>query len=173
MSNFKEELGKVKAFVFDVDGVLSNARIFLHPEHHLMRTMNIKDGYALQYAIRKDYPIGIITGGNSRAVETRFRNLGISDIYLSSRNKQKDLKDFLSKHDMKPENILYMGDDIPDYHAMKYCGIAACPSDAATEIKAASDYISPVKGGEGCARDVIEQVMKVQGLWINDDAFTW
>ena len=173
MSNFKEELGNVKAFVFDVDGVLSNAKIILHPEHHLMRTMNIKDGYAIQYAIRKGYPVGIITGGNSEAVETRFRNLGVKDIYLSSRNKQHDLSDFLSKYDFKPENILYMGDDLPDYPVMKEVGFPTCPSDAVEEIKSISIYISDKPGGEGCVRDVIEQVLRLQGRWMEPDAFTW
>lgn len=173
MSNFKEELGNVKAFVFDVDGVLSNAKISLHPEHHLVRTMNIKDGYAINYAIRKGYPIGIITGGNSEAVETRFRNLGVTDIYLSSRNKQQDLSDFLSKYDFKPENILYMGDDLPDYLVMKEVGFPTCPSDAVEEIKSISIYISDKPGGEGCVRDVIEQVLRLQGRWMEPDAFTW
>jgi 3-deoxy-D-manno-octulosonate 8-phosphate phosphatase (KDO 8-P phosphatase) len=173
MSNFKEELSSVKAFVFDVDGVLSNAKIHLHPEHHLMRTMNIKDGYAIQYAIRKGYPIGIITGGNSSAVERRFRNIGVTDIYLKSKNKQQDLSDFLLKHDLKPENILYMGDDLPDYLVMQEVGFPTCPSDAVEEIKSISIYISDKAGGEGCVRDVIEQVLRLQGKWMEADAFTW
>ena len=173
MSNFKEELGSVKAFVFDVDGVLSNAKIILHPEHHLMRTMNIKDGFAMQYAVRKGYPIGIITGGNSKVVESRFKNLGITDIYLSSKNKQHDLTDFLSRYDLKPENILYMGDDLPDYFVMKDVGFPTCPSDAVEEIKSISIYISDKPGGEGCVRDVIEQVLRLQGKWMESDAFTW
>ncbi len=173
MSNFKEELGKVSAFVFDVDGVLSNAKLYLHPENYLMRSMNIKDGYAIQYAIRKGYPIGIITGGNSEAVETRFTNLGIKDIYLRSRNKMQDLADFLSKYELKPENILYMGDDLPDYLVMKEIGFPTCPSDAVEEIKSISIYISDKAGGEGCVRDVIEQVLRLQGKWMEPDAFTW
>ncbi len=173
MNNFKEELGKVRGFVFDVDGVLSNSRIYLHPEHHLMRTMNIKDGYAIQYSIRKGYPVGIITGGNSKAVETRFRNLGVTDIYLQSKNKQQHLADFLSKYDLKAENILYMGDDLPDYLVMKEVGFPTCPSDAVEEIKAISIYISDKPGGEGCVRDVIEQVLRLQGRWMGPDAFTW
>jgi 3-deoxy-D-manno-octulosonate 8-phosphate phosphatase (KDO 8-P phosphatase) len=173
MSNFKEELGHVRAFVFDVDGVLSNARIFLHPEQHLMRTMNIKDGYAIQYAIRKGYPVGIITGGDSKAVETRFRNLGVTDIYLRSKNKQQHLSDFISKHGLKLENILYMGDDLPDYLVMKEVGFPTCPADAVEEIKSLSVYISDKPGGEGCARDVIEQVLRLQGRWMEPDAFTW
>ena len=173
MSNFKEELGRVSAFVFDVDGVLSDAKIYLQAEHNLMRSVNIKDGYAIQYAIRKGYPIGIITGGNSKAVETRFRNLGVTDIYLRSTNKQQHLSDFLSKYDLKPENILYMGDDLPDYMIMKEVGFPTCPSDAVEEIKSISIYISDKPGGEGCVRDVIEQVLRLQGRWMEPDAFTW
>jgi len=173
MSNFKEELSKVKAFVFDVDGVLSDAKIYLHPGGELMRSMNIKDGYAIHYAIRKGYPVGIITGGNSEAVEGRFRYLGVSDIYLRSKNKMEDLKDFLAKHDLGTENILYMGDDLPDYQVMQEVGFPTCPSDAVEEIKSISLYISDKSGGEGCARDVIEQVLRLHGRWMEADAFTW
>ncbi len=173
MSNFKEELSKVKAFVFDVDGVLSNAKIYLHPGNDLMRSMNIKDGYAIQYAIRKGYSICIITGGNSQAVEQRFRTLGVKDIYMKSRNKMENLEDFLAQNEFGAENILYMGDDLPDYPVMKEVGFPTCPSDAAEEIKSISTYISDKPGGEGCVRDVIEQVLRLQGKWMDADAFTW
>jgi len=173
MSNFKEELSKVRAFIFDVDGVLSDAKIYLHPGNELMRSMNIKDGYAIQYAIRKGYPVCIITGGNFRAVEERFRNLGVTDFYLRSRNKINDFKDFLAKYNFGPENILYMGDDLPDYPVMKEIGFPTCPSDAVEEIKSISMYISDKPGGEGCVRDVIEQVLRLQGKWMEADAFTW
>ena len=173
MSNFKEELSKVKAFVFDVDGVLSDAKIYLHPGNELMRSMNIKDGYAIHYAVRKGYPVSIITGGNSAAVEERFKYLGVKDIYLRSKDKTEDLKDFLLKYDLAPENILYMGDDLPDYPVMKEVGFPTCPSDAVEEIKSISIYISDKSGGEGCVRDVIEQVLRLQGKWMEADAFTW
>jgi len=173
MSNFKEELGRVKGFVFDVDGVLSPSKVILHPGHEMMRTMNIKDGYALQYAVRKGYPIAIITGGNSDAVGQRFTNLGLKDIYLRSRNKMEDLSDFLSKKGLEKENILYMGDDLPDYLVMKEVGFPTCPSDAVEEVKAISMYISDKAGGEGCVRDVIEQVLRLQGRWMEPDAFSW
>lgn len=173
MSNFKEELSKVRAFVFDVDGVLSNAKIYLHPDNDLMRSMNIKDGFAIQYAIRKGYPICIITGGNSEAVEQRFSNLGVRDIYMKSRNKMDNLEDFLAKNEFGAENILYMGDDLPDYLVMKEVGFPTCPSDAVEEIKSISKYISDKPGGEGCVRDVIEQVLRLQGKWMEADAFIW
>lgn len=173
MTNFKEELSKVQAFVFDVDGVLSNAKVYLHPGGELMRSANIKDGYAIQYAIRKGYPICIITGGNSEAVRDRFKTLGVKHIYLRSRNKIDDLEDFLSGFEFGAENILYMGDDLPDYRVMKMVGFPTCPSDAVEDIKSISVYISDKPGGEGCVRDVIEQVLRLQGKWMDEDAFTW
>jgi 3-deoxy-D-manno-octulosonate 8-phosphate phosphatase (KDO 8-P phosphatase) len=173
MSNFKEDLAKVKAFVFDVDGVLSSSTILVHPSGEMLRSMNIKDGYAVFYTLKKGYPICIISGGNSESVRIRFSNLGIKDIYLKSTNKLDDLKDFLSKYELQPENILYMGDDLPDYEVMKTVGFPTCPADAVEEIKAISTYISDKSGGEGCVRDVIEQVLRLQGKWMEDDAFHW
>lgn len=173
MSNFKEELRNVKAFIFDVDGVLSDAKIYLHPGGELMRSMHIKDGYAIHYALRKGYPVCIITGGNSGAVEERFRNLGVRDIYLKSRDKVVDMKDFAGKHDLGPQQILYMGDDLPDYQVMQEVGFPTCPADAVEEIKSISLYISDKTGGDGCARDVIEQVLRLHGRWMEADAFTW
>jgi len=174
MSNFKEDLKKVKAFIFDVDGVFSSAEILLHPSGDLMRTMNIKDGYALQYVVKRSYPVGIITGGNSKAVRLRFKRLGITDMYMMSHNKMEDFKDFIGKYDLLPENVLYMGDDIPDYEVMKIVGFPVCPSDAVEEIKAISRYISDKAGGEGCVRDIIEQVLRLHGKWMdNNAAFKW
>ena len=173
MSNFKEDLKKVKAFIFDVDGVFSSSEIMLHPSGELMRTMNIKDGFALQYTIKKGYPVAIITGGNSEAVKSRFQNLGIRDIYLKSGNKMDDFNDFICRHGLKAENVLYMGDDLPDYEVMKRVGFPTCPSDAVEEIKAISRYISDKPGGQGCVRDVIEQVLRLHGKWMEKDAFKW
>lgn len=173
MTNFKEGLRTVKAFVFDVDGVLSSPQVWLHPSGDLMRTMNTKDGYALQYAVKRGYPIGIITGGNTESVAMRFKGLGITDIYLGSSYKLDDLKDFLFKYDLKPEDILYMGDDLPDYEVMTKVGIPCCPSDAVEEIKSVSHYISPFAGGKGCARDVIEQVLRLHGRWMDGESFSW
>jgi len=173
MSNFKENLTKVKAFVFDVDGVFASSKVILHPSGDLMRTMNIKDGYAVYYAIRKKYHICIISGGTSESVRLRFQKLGVTDVYLGSSNKLEDFRDFLFKYDLKPENILYMGDDLPDYEVMKQVGVPTCPSDAVEEIKAISSYISDKAGGEGCVRDVMEQVLRLQGKWMDADAFKW
>ena len=173
MTNFKEELESVKAFVFDVDGVLSSPLVLLHPGGDLMRTMNTKDGYALQYAVKRGYPIAIITGGITESVAGRFRGLGITDIYMGSSFKPDDFDDFLFKYDLKPEDVLYMGDDLPDYQVMKKAGVPCCPADAVEEIKSVAHYISPVKGGHGCARDVIEQVLRLHGRWMDGESFVW
>jgi 3-deoxy-D-manno-octulosonate 8-phosphate phosphatase (KDO 8-P phosphatase) len=173
MSNFKEDLRKVKAFIFDVDGVFSSADLLLFPSGELVRTMNIRDGYALQYAVKKGYPVGIITGGNSEAVRIRFQRLGISDIYMTSHNKMDDFRLFINKHELLPEDILYMGDDIPDYEVMQQVGFPVCPSDAVEEIRSVSRYISDKAGGQGCVRDIIEQVLRLHGKWMEDDAVHW
>jgi 3-deoxy-D-manno-octulosonate 8-phosphate phosphatase (KDO 8-P phosphatase) len=173
MSNIKEDLGKVKGFVFDVDGVLSSSKAYLYPTGEMMRSMNIKDGYALQYAVKKGYIIGIITGGDSEAVRTRFIRLGIQDVYVKSHNKKEDFSNFLQKHHLSPSEILYMGDDLPDYEVMKEVGFPACPADAVEEIKAISKYISHKDGGEGCVRDVVEQVLRLQGNWLHKEAYSW
>jgi 3-deoxy-D-manno-octulosonate 8-phosphate phosphatase (KDO 8-P phosphatase) len=173
MTNFKEGLKEVKAFAFDVDGVLSNPEVYLHPSGDLMRSMNTKDGYALQYAVKRGYPIAIITGGNTESVAVRFRGLGITDIYLSSSYKPDDFNDFIFKYDLTPQQVLYMGDDLPDYEVMKKAGVPCCPSDAVEEIKSVAHYISPFGGGKGCARDVIEQVLRLHGRWMDGESFTW
>lgn len=172
-SNFKEDLAKIKGFVFDVDGVLADPRVTLAADGELQRTMNTKDGYALQYAAKRGFPIAIITGGRTESVGTRFRNLGIHDIYLGSSNKVVDFEDFIRKYDFTPEEVLFMGDDLPDYKVMQLCGVPCCPADAVEEIKSISVYISHLKGGAGCGRDVIEQVLRLQGVWMSDDAFSW
>lgn len=166
MSNFKEDLQKVRAFVFDVDGVFTDGKLYLFGRDEFVRAMNIKDGYAVRYAINQGYPIGIISGGNSEAVHHRFRKLGVTDIYLNTFDKKDKLEEFYFQYDLDPSSILYMGDDVPDYEVMQECGIPTCPSDAAEEIKALSRYISDFKGGQGCVRDVIEQVLRLQGKWL-------
>lgn len=173
MSNFKELLSKVKAFAFDVDGVFSKSNFLLHTDGEYVRSMNIKDGFAAQLAIKKGYPIAIITGGNSESVKKRFNDLGITDIYIASSYKLDDFTDFIFKYDLKAEDVLYMGDDLPDYEVLKTVGIPTCPADAAVEIREISRYISDKKGGKGCVRDVIEQVMRAQGTWMSEDSLKW
>jgi 3-deoxy-D-manno-octulosonate 8-phosphate phosphatase (KDO 8-P phosphatase) len=174
MSHFKEELIHIKAFAFDVDGVFSNSNVYLYPTGELLRTMNIKDGYAVQYAVKQGFPIAIITGGFSESVRTRFQGLGVTDVYLKCLDKRDALEDFCFKYGLQPDELMYMGDDIPDYEAMTKVRLAVCPSNAVPEIQAISHYISHLPGGEGCVRDVMEQVMRAQGKWFNPSiAATW
>ena len=173
MSTINYDLTKIKALAFDVDGVLSSDVIPLHPNGEPMRTVSVKDGYALQLAVKQGLHIAIITGGKTEAVHKRFAGLGIRDIYMGSAEKINDYRDFRDKHELKDEEILYMGDDIPDVEIMNTCGLPCCPKDAVPDIKKASLYISHCDGGYGCGRDVIEQVLKVQGKWMVGDAFGW
>jgi 3-deoxy-D-manno-octulosonate 8-phosphate phosphatase (KDO 8-P phosphatase) len=173
MNNFKEGLKNIRAFAFDVDGVLARSEVLLHPGGDLMRSMSTKDGYALQYAIKRGYPIAIITGGNTDSVGLRFQGLGITDIYLGSSDKRDDFNDFIFKYDLQAGEVLYMGDDLPDYEVMKMAGVPCCPADAVEEIKLLAHYISPFKGGNGCVRDVIEQVLRLHGRWMDAESFTW
>lgn len=173
MENFKTKLTRVKAFIFDVDGVLTDGSVTLMPDGEQVRIMNIKDGYALQLAIKKDYKIAIISGGRSEMVRKRLNGLGISDVYLGIQSKIDTYKEFIEIHELQPEEILYMGDDIPDYEVMKRVGIPTCPKDSVQEIKDISIYISHQEGGKGAVRDVIEQVLKVQGKWKDHDGFVW
>lgn len=173
MSSIQYDLSRIRAFVFDVDGVLSCDIVPLHPDGDPMRTVNIKDGYALQLAVKKGYHVGIITGGYTEAVRIRFSRLGIKHIYMKSAVKIHDYRDFLEKTGLRPEEIVYVGDDIPDYEVMTQVGLSVAPADAAPEIKGIARYISHKKGGEGVARDVIEQTLKAQGHWMGDEAFGW
>jgi 3-deoxy-D-manno-octulosonate 8-phosphate phosphatase (KDO 8-P phosphatase) len=173
MSNFKEKLINIKAFVFDIDGVLSLQTINLNSFGVPNRTVNLRDGYALQLAARKGYKVAVISGSNSREYIKRLRNLGIKDIYLNSRKKIEHYRMFLNKYGLNSSDVLYMGDDIPDHEVMLQAGVPVCPSDADSEIKQISVYISDKRGGEGCVRDIIEQVMRLHNKWMDTDAFTW
>ena len=168
MDNFKQKLTRIKTFLFDVDGVLTNGHVLLLDNGEFVRNMNSKDGYALQLAVKKGYRIGIITGGKSPAVKNALEGLGISDIFLSQYDKLQCYKDYINEHELNEEEILFMGDDLPDYEVMKRVGIAACPHNAAHEIKEICIYISNRNGGEACVRDIIEQVMRSQGTWTID-----
>lgn len=168
------DLKKIKALVFDVDGVLSRETIPVSSSGEPMRTVNIKDGYALQLAVKCGLHIAIITGARNEAVKLRYKGLGINDIYIGASVKKDCLDELVLMYDLKPEEMLYMGDDIPDYEVMQFCGLPVAPADAAVEIKQISKYISPVRGGEGCVRDVVEQVLRAQGKWMEEGkAFSW
>jgi 3-deoxy-D-manno-octulosonate 8-phosphate phosphatase (KDO 8-P phosphatase) len=166
--NFKELLNGVTAFVFDIDGVLTNGNIIVMENGQMARTMNTRDGYALQHAVKNGYTIGVISGGKSEPTRSRLEKLGIHNVYLGINDKLDSLKEFMHIHSLKYENILYMGDDMPDYEVMQKCGVPCCPKDAVKEIKELSVYVSDTIGGAGCVRDVIEQVMKVHRKWNRD-----
>lgn len=171
MGFFKDDLKKVRAFVFDVDGVLSRQEVSLSADGELIRTSCAKDGYAIMYSGKKGYVVAIISGGGSPGLEERFRKLGIKDIYLKIADKVEALEDLMQKYDLQPEEILYMGDDIPDYNVMTRIGVPVCPADACEEIKSVSRYISDIPGGMGCARDVIAQVLKAREDWMDTKCY--
>lgn len=169
------DLTRIKALAFDVDGVLSTSNVYLAGiDGQPHRTANIKDGYALQLAVKRGLQLAIITGGRSEAVRTRYVGLGLQNVFMGVSVKIRCFNDWLEESRLQPEDVLYMGDDIPDYEVMRRCGCPCCPADAAEEIKAISCYVSHKNGGEGCVRDVIEQVLRAQGLWMTDaEAFGW
>lgn len=163
--SYKELMNDITTFIFDVDGVLTDSSVHITSTGEMLRTMNIRDGYAMKAAVESGYNVCVISGGSNEGVKIRLRNLGITDIYLACPDKVETFKEYTDIYSIKPEQVLYMGDDIPDYHVMQLVGLPACPQDASPEIKNISTYISHKDGGRGAVRDVIEQVMKVQGKW--------
>ncbi|PSL46814.1 3-deoxy-D-manno-octulosonate 8-phosphate phosphatase (KDO 8-P phosphatase) [Chitinophaga niastensis] len=159
----------ITTFILDVDGVLTDGTLQLLPGGEMSRRMNIKDGYALQLAVKKGYRVVIISGGKSESVVSRLQGLGIRDIFTGIHDKQEKLQDYVFEHDLRWDEILYMGDDIPDYAAMQLVALPVCPADAAAEIKSISRYISPLPGGHGCVREVMEKVLKLNGHWLMDE----
>ena len=160
----------IKAFALDIDGVLTDGSLLIMPDGEWIRRMNIKDGYALQLAVRKGYKIFIISGATSTPVAERLAKLGIKEIHQGIHDKKQKLQELMIEYSLSPNEVLYMGDDIPDYEVMKMVGLPACPLDAAAEIKQIAQYISPLKGGEACVRDVLEKVMKLNNHWETDTA---
>jgi len=169
MGFFKEELKDIKAFIFDVDGVLSRDTSSLNKKGDPVRTANVKDGFAIRIAIKHGFPIAIITGGYIERVRLRHEKLGVVHYYDNIRDKTESLMDFVEKTGIDVKNILFMGDDLVDYKIMTEVGIPVCPKDAVADIKAISKYISDKNGGEGCVRDVIEQTLRAQDKWFTDD----
>jgi len=168
------DLKAVKAIIFDVDGVLSTNTIQMSPDGMPVRTVNIKDGYAIQLAIKMGLRLAIISGGTDKGIEERYRKLGMKDIFMSCSTKIEVFRKYLADNGLTAEKVIYVGDDIPDYEVMQMAGCPCCPADACSDIKDISTYISPYKGGEGCARDIIEQVMRAQGHWLSSaKAFGW
>lgn len=167
--SYKSNLKNIKAFVFDVDGVFTDGSVYLMPDGSMCRVMNVLDGYAVVKARKHNYPICVITGGDDPMVRNRINYLGITDYYAKIGDKLEKFEEFKNKYHLKNEEILTMGDDLPDMGMMRISGISACPENSVAEIKLMSDYISSIQGGKGAVRDVIEQVMKVQGKWLEDD----
>jgi len=163
--SYKEYLKDITTFVFDVDGVFTDGTLLITTEGEMLRKMSVKDGYALKTAIQKGYKVCIITGGTNEGVHLRLEGLGVKDIYLGAHHKEVPLQEFVSKHGINLENVLYMGDDMPDIPPMKKVGLPTCPQDAIQEVKEVAKYVSHRNGGNACVRDVIEQVLKVRGDW--------
>lgn len=168
------DLSKIKAIIFDIDGVLSAETITMNAEGEPLRTVNIKDGYAIQLAVKMGLHIAILSGAQTESVRRRYEGLGVPDIFLKAAVKIKVYDDFLAKYELSDENVIFVGDDIPDYEVLSRCGCPCCPADAAPEIKEICTYVSHKKGGYGCGRDIIEQVLRAQGKWMKDKkAFGW
>jgi 3-deoxy-D-manno-octulosonate 8-phosphate phosphatase, yrbI family len=168
------DLQKIRAIVLDVDGVLSAQTITLASDGEPLRTVNIKDGYAIQLACKQELRIGIITGGDTQAVRLRYERLGVKDLYMKTAVKLTAYEDFIEKYGLRDEEVMYMGDDVPDFEVMTRCGCPCCPADACADIKNISLYVSHYPGGQGCVRDIIEQTMRAQNKWMNTaKAFGW
>jgi 3-deoxy-D-manno-octulosonate 8-phosphate phosphatase (KDO 8-P phosphatase) len=167
--NVLSPFSQIDTFVFDIDGVLTDGSLLITESGELLRKMSIRDGFALQYAVKKGYRVWIISGGKQEAPILRLRRLGITEVHIDVANKKELLQSLWHQYDVRPENTLYMGDDIPDFDAMKSCGLASCPADAVPEIKSISRYISHLNGGAGCVRDVIEKTLKLRGDWIETE----
>lgn len=173
MANYKALLREIDTFVFDYDGVMTNGKVMLMESGQPLRMANVKDGYVLQLIVKLGYNVVIISGGFSKSMENRFEMLGIKDVFLGVKQKDKVLKEYLAKKGVDPRKVIYMGDDIPDFKVMKMVGVPCCPADAVEEIKSISVYISDKNGGEGCVRDIVEQVLKLQGKWMTEEAYSW
>jgi 3-deoxy-D-manno-octulosonate 8-phosphate phosphatase (KDO 8-P phosphatase) len=167
-NSYKEYLNQITTFVLDVDGVLTDGTILINTVGEMYRSMNIKDGFAMKTAVDLGYHICVISGGSNEGVRKRLEGLGITDIHLGTHNKTETLRTYASEKNIALENVLYVGDDIPDMDVMKIVGLPVCPQDAVPEVKAISKYVSHKKGGKGCVREVIEQVLKVQGKWVGN-----
>lgn len=174
MSRIDYDLTKIRAVAFDVDGVLSPSTISLSPEGEPLRMVNIKDGYAIQLAVKSGLHLAIISGARSRGVEVRYRGLGMTDIYMGASHKCEQLSEWMQRYELHPEEVAFVGDDVPDIPAMDMAGLSVCPHDACSDVRSVARYISPVDGGYGVARDLLEQILRAQDKWLTDKkAFGW
>ena len=170
--SYKQKLRAITTFIFDVDGVLTDGKVYLMRDE-VVRALNSKDGYSLQYASKMNYKLFIITGGYSEDLKKRLLDLGIKDVFLRSSNKLVVYNKLKEDYGFQDAEVLYMGDDIPDIPVLRMAGVSCCPQDAAIDVKEIVDYHSPIEGGKGCVRDVIEQTLRVQGNWLKESAFHW
>ena len=173
MESYLTKLKDITTFIFDVDGVLTDGSVFVTQEGEQSRAFNIKDGYAIQLAVKCGYNVCVVSGSRSKSTLYRMNSLGVTDVYMGVHTKIEKVKLYLEERNIMHENVIYMGDDIPELEVMKMVGLPACPADAAEEIKAVSSYVSPIMGGRGCARDIIEKVLKIQGKWMKEQAYSW
>jgi len=173
MINYKEKLQPIKSFVFDFDGVMTDGSVWVYADRETVRAGNIKDGFAVQYAVKKGYTVAVISGATSASIDNRMQMLGVTQCYTGCGNKIETYEQFLKKNGLTDSQVLYMGDDLPDYPLLQRAGVSACPADAAVEVRDMVDYISLYDGGHGCVRDVIEQVLRLHGQWFHPDAVVW
>ena len=173
IENYKAQLAKTDTFIFDVDGVFTDNIVYLTEDGSQMRTANVRDGYAVQVAVKKGIKIFILSGGKNEAVRKRFEMLGVQEIHLGVGTKKVKLQEWIDEGKINPNTTTYMGDDIPDFWVMQMVAMSTCPADAAFEIRNISDYISPFKGGQGCVRDVLEQTLKLKKMWMDDESTSW
>lgn len=172
MISYKEKLHGITTFIFDVDGVLTDGSVLLFKDE-VVRSLNSRDSYAIQFAVKAGFRVLVITGGNSESVKIRLEHLGVAEVCLSSKNKVQVYERLKKEYGFADDEVLYMGDDIPDYPVMELVHVATCPQNAAVEVKHIAQYQSSINGGHGCVRDVIEQTMRVQGKWFQENAFEW
>ena len=171
--NYKIKLKEIELFVFDYDGVFTDGIVLLMEDGSNVRQANTRDGYAVQWAIKQGMNVAVLTGGREKAVEARMRLLGVEEVHLGCHDKLESLKVLCDKLNVDIDKVMYMGDDMPGYPAMKNVGLAVCPNDAATDIKEISDYVSPIDGGRGCVREILEQAMRLKGIWSSEQGYKW
>ena len=171
--NYKIKLKEIELFVFDYDGVFTDGIVLLMEDGSNVRQANTRDGYAVQWAIKQGMKVTLLTGGKEKAVEARMRLLGVEEVHLGCHDKLASLEALCDKMGVDLDKVMYMGDDMPDYPAMKKVGLATCPNDAATDIREISDYVSPFEGGRGCVRDILEQAMRLKGIWSSEQGYKW
>ncbi len=165
MLNFKQRLNKISTIMFDIDGVITDGKVVVMENGEVLRNLNSKDGYALHLATQKGYRMCVISGGNNVGIKHLLARTGITDVFINAHDKMAVYEAFVKEHNLNDEEVVFMGDDLPDHGIMSRVGLAACPNDAAVEIKEICQYVSPKNGGEGCVRDILEQIMRAQGKW--------